>query len=167
MLLWSWYAIGAALVIAASGSFFFALAESALFALGRFRARRMLEDNPAEGQRLAPLFKDPEDLVATLAFGNTLANAILIGTAVWVLSQTYRSEFVTAAAALTVMMIGCEVVPKALGVRAPEFWALRISPAVYVLLGLTRPIRKVAQAINETLLRVVIPKSIQPQPVIS
>lgn len=167
MLLWSWYAIGAALVIAATCSFFFALAESALFALGRFRARRMLEDNPAEGQRLAPLFKDPEDLVATLAFGNTMANAILIGTTVWVLSQTYRSEFLTAASALIVMLVGCEVVPKALGVRAPEFWALRISSTVYVLLALTRPFRRVAQAINATLLRVVIPKSIQPQPVIS
>ena len=166
-MLWSWYAIGAALVIAAACSFFFALAESALFALGRFRARRMLEDNPAEGQRLAPLYKDPEDLVATLAFGNTLANALLIGTAVWVLSQTYRSEFLTAATALIVMLVGCEVVPKALGVRAPEFWSLKISGTVYFLLGVTRPFRKVAQAINALLLRVVIPKSIQPQPVIS
>ena len=166
-MLWSWYAIGAALVITAACSFFFALAESALFALGRFRARRMLEDDPAQGRRLAPLFEDPEDLVATLAFGNTLANATLIGTAVWILAQTYRSEFLTAAAALTVVLVGCEVVPKALGVRAPEFWALRVSGAVNVLLTLTRPFRKVAQAINGALLRLVIPKSIKPQPVIS
>lgn len=166
-MLWSWYAIGAALVITAACSFFFALAESALFALGRFRARRMLEDDPAQGRRLAPLFEDPEDLVATLAFGNTLANATLIGTAVWILAQTYRSEFFTAAAALTVVLVGCEVVPKALGVRAPEFWSLRVSAAVNVLLTLTRPFRKIAQAINGALLRLVIPRSVKPQPVIS
>jgi len=166
-MLWSWYAIGAALVIAATCSFFFALAESALFALGRFRARRMLEDNPAQGRKLAPLFQDPEDLVATLAFGNTLANALLIGIVVWILAWTYKNEFLTATIALLGILVLCEVVPKALGVRAPEFWAMRVSAAVNVFLSLTRPFRRVAQAMNGTLLRVVIPKSIKPQPVIS
>ncbi len=166
-MLWSWYAIGTALLVAAACSFFLALAESALFALGRFRAQRMLEDNPKQGERLAPLFKNPEDLVATLAFGNTLSNAVLIGTAVWVLAHTYRNELLTALGTLLLVLIGCEVVPKALGVRAPEFWSLRVSGAVTMLLGLTRPFRRVAQAINEGLLRLIIPKSIQPQPVIS
>lgn len=166
-MLWSWYGIGAALVIAAACSFFFALAESALFALGRFRARRMLEDNPAQGRKLAPLFDDPEDLVATLAFANTLANATLIGIVVWILAQTYNNEFLTATAALVVILVGCEVVPKALGVRAPEFWSLRVSSGVNIFLSLTRPFRKVAQAINAAILRLLIPKSIKPQPVIS
>jgi putative hemolysin len=166
-MLWSWYAIGAALVIAATCSFFFALAESALFALGRFRARRMLEDNPAQGRKLAPLFQDPEDLVATLAFGNTLANALLIGIVVWILAWTYKNQFLTATITLIGILVLCEVVPKALGVRAPEFWALRVSAMVNVLLTLTRPFRKVAQAINASLLHMVIPKSIKPQPVIS
>ena len=164
---WSWYGIGAALVVAATCSFFFALAESALFALGRFRARRMLEDNPAQGQKLAPLFKDPEDLVATLAFGNTLANALLIGLVIWTLSRTYRSEFISGAIALIGILVGCEVIPKALAVRDPEFWSLRVSRAVTTFLNLTRPIRRIAQLINAAILRVVIPKSIKPQPVIS
>jgi CBS domain containing-hemolysin-like protein len=166
-MLWSSYAIGAALVVAAACSFFFALAESALFALGRFRARRMLEDNPEHGRKLAPLFRDPEDLVATLAFGNTLANATLIGFVVWILSRTYHNEFLTAATALVLILVACEVVPKALGVRAPEFWSLRVSVGVNIFLRLTRPIRRVAQAMNAVILRLVIPKSIQPQPTIS
>ena len=166
-MLWSWYAIGAALMAAATCSFFFALAESALFALGRFRARRMLEDNPAQGRKLAPLFKDPEDLVATLAFGNTLANALLIGIVVWILKWTYKNEFLTATLALIGILVLCEVIPKALGVRAPEFWALRISSAVNILLTITRPFRRIAQAMNAGILRMVIPKSIKPQPVIS
>jgi CBS domain containing-hemolysin-like protein len=105
--------------------------------------------------------------VATLAFGNTLSNAILIGTSVWVLAHTDQSQFLTALASLALVLIGCEVVPKALGVRAPEFWSLRVSGVVTALLGLTRPFRKVAQAINEGLLKFIIPKSIRPQPVIS
>lgn len=154
-------------MIAAACSFFFALAESALFALGRFRARRMLEDNPTHGQRIAPLFNDPEDLVSTLAFGNTLANATLIGFVVYILSRTYNNEFVTGAVALVCILIVCEVIPKALGVRAPEFWSIRVSRAVNLFLKVTRPIRRIAQVFNATLLRLVIPKSIKPQPTIS
>jgi putative hemolysin len=166
-MLWSWYAIGAALVVAAACSFFFALAESALFALGRFRAQRMLEDKPEEGQRLAPLFKNPEDLVATLAFGNTLANAAVIGMPVWVLARTQYSDFLTATLTLVFLLAGCEVLPKALAVRAPEFWSLRVAGILTVFLRLTRPFRRVAQVFNESLLRLVIPKSVRPQPVIS
>lgn len=166
-MVWSSYAIGAALVVAAACSFFFALAESALFALGRFRAQRMLEDKPEDGKRLAPLFKNPEDLVATLAFGNTLANAAVIGIPVWVLARTNYSEFLTAALTLVFVLVGCEIVPKALGVRAPEFWSLRVAGILTVFFGLTRPIRRVAQLFNESLLHVVIPKSVRPQPVIS
>ncbi len=164
---WSWYAIGAALVIAAACSFFFALAESALFALGRFRAQRMLEDRPSDGRRLEPLFRNPEDLVATLAFGNTLANATVIGVVVWVLSNSYIHEFISGAATLVSLLLFCEVLPKALGVRAPEFWSLRVAHVLTVFLSLTRPFRRVAQVFYETVLRIAIPKSVQPQPVIS
>jgi putative hemolysin len=59
------------------------------------------------------------------------------------------------------------VIPKALGVRAPEFWSVRTSAAVNIFLRLTRPIRRIAQAINGAILRLVIPKSIKSQPVIS
>jgi CBS domain containing-hemolysin-like protein len=155
------------LVIAAACSFFFALAESALFALGRFRARRLLEDNPEHGRKLAPLFNDPEDLVAMLAFGNTTANALLIGFVVWILSRTYQNEIAVGATALVLLLLLCEVVPKALGVRAPEFWSVRVATSVHLFLKLTRPFRRVAQAMNGLILRITIPKSIKPQPAIS
>src|SRR5689334_13016577 len=121
-MLWSWYAIGAALAVAAACSFFFALAESALFALGRFRAQAML------------------------AFGNTLANATVIGMVVWVLARSDYSELLAGVMTLVFLLMGCEVVPKALGVRAPEFWSLRVARILTVLLALTRPFRRVAQA---------------------
>src|SRR5688572_29778552 len=120
MRLWSWYGIAAAMVLAAGCSFFFALAESALFALGRFRARQMLEDKPEAGRKIAPLFAEPEDLVATLAFGNTVANAFIIGISAWAMVHSGWM----AVGALTLILIGCEVVPKSLGVRSPEFWSV-------------------------------------------
>src|SRR3569623_1320127 len=102
-MVWSWYIIAAALVLAAGCSFFFALAESALFALGRFRARQLLEENPPVGRRIAPLFERPEDLVATLALGNTVANGAIIGLTVWILTHTFLPQFMTALAALVLI----------------------------------------------------------------
>ena len=126
-MVWSWYAIAGALLLAGSCSFFFALAESALFALGKWRAQQIAEENPVKGKRVAALFSEPQDLLATLVLGNTLANGLLIGTTAWVLAHTYLSEGLTVLAMFFFILLGCEVVPKALGVRAPEFWALRIA----------------------------------------
>src|SRR4029079_2612552 len=117
MRLWSWYGITAAMVMAAGCSFFFALAESALFALGRFRARQLLEDNPEAGRKIEPLFAKPDDLVAALAFGNNFSNACLIGVSACALAHSCW----LGVAAFGLILIGCEVVPKALGVRSPEF----------------------------------------------
>jgi CBS domain containing-hemolysin-like protein len=166
-MVWSWYIIAAALVLAAGCSFFFALAESALFALGRFRARQLLEENPPVGQRVAPLFEQPEDLVATLTLGNTVANAAIIGLTVWILTHTFLPQFTTALAALVLILVGCEIIPKALGVRAPDFWAARLAPAAAIAVSATKPLRRIAQVVNDGILRLVLPKSIPTLPLIS
>src|SRR5690606_11208536 len=56
--------------------------------------------------------------------------------------------------------------PKALGVRAPDFWALRVARPLVFLLEASRPLRKIAQGMNEALLRLILPK-VKPQPAIS
>src|SRR6185436_5975443 len=130
-MVWSWYFIAVALLLAAACSFFFALAESALFALGKWRARQLVEDNPAEGPGLALLFSKPQDLLATLAFGNTFANGTIIGLTVWIIThstlrESYLLQAIFGILVFVLVLIGCEVVPKALGVRAPEYWTLRV-----------------------------------------
>src|SRR5205814_1024287 len=122
---WSWYVIGAALLVAAACSFFFALAESALFALGKWRAQQLIEDNPGQGRRLAGFLSQPQDLLATLAFGNTFANGLIIGLTVWIIThsklrESYLSQGLFGVFIFIFVLIGCEVVPKALGVRAPS-----------------------------------------------
>lgn len=161
---WSWYGMVAALVLAAACSFFFALAESALFALGRWRAQNLAET--PEGKRISALFDQPENLIATLALGNTLANAAIIGLAVWALANSTLSQGLFGAATFALILLGCEVTPKALGVRAPEFWAGRVAAVLSAAMIVTRPLRRVAQAVNGLLIG-LISKSIQPQPAIS
>ena len=70
-------------MLLAAASFFFALAESALFSLGKWRARLLEESSPADGATVSSLLAQPEDLLATIVLGNTFANAGLIATGLW------------------------------------------------------------------------------------
>lgn len=148
----------------AAASFFFALAETALFSLGKWRARQLAERSPGLGGSVAALLHEPQDLLATIVLGNTLANTGLIALVLWMgLGGTGVHLGLTLAGAFLLILLGCEVVPKTLAVRMPEFWALRLAGPMTFLVRLSRPLRRVAQGANEGLLRRLIPKSIQPQ----
>ena len=76
-------AIGA-LVVGFGASFFFALAESCLFSLGKWQARHLEEKSPLLGKMVNGLLAQPQDLLATIVMGNTLANASIVGLMIWV-----------------------------------------------------------------------------------
>jgi CBS domain containing-hemolysin-like protein len=148
----------------AAASFFFALAETALFSLGKWRARQLAEQSPGLGGSVAALLNEPQDLLATIVLGNTLANSALVALALWVsLDVTGAHLGLTLVGTFLLILLGCEVVPKTLAVRMPEAWALRVAGPMILLVRMSRPLRQVAQRLNEALLRVVIPKSITPQ----
>src|SRR6476619_4961422 len=73
-----WLIVVSALVVCAAASFFFALAESALFALGQWRARALAETDGARGAVVVRLLGHADDLLASIVLGNALANALLI-----------------------------------------------------------------------------------------
>lgn len=144
-------------------SFFFAVAESALFSLGKWRARRLEEQSPIDGRLVVKLLSAPEDLLATLVLGNTFANAALIALGLWMsLHERHWSLPATIVFLLGLVLIVGEVVPKALAVRAPDPWALRVASPLWLLMRVMRPLRQVAQRLNAAILRVTIPKSVRP-----
>ncbi len=148
----------------AAASFFFALAETALFSLGKWRARQLAERSPGLGGSVAALLNEPQDLLATIVLGNTLANSAIIALALWMsLSVTGAHLGLTLVGTFLLILLGCEVVPKTLAVRMPEAWALRVAGPMIFFVRVSRPLREVAQRLNEGLLRVVIPKSITSQ----
>ena len=68
-------------MVFAGASFFFALAETALFSLSKWQARQLAEQHPGAGKIVTQLLERPQDLLATLALGNTFANAAMLAVA--------------------------------------------------------------------------------------
>jgi putative hemolysin len=135
----------AAVLFFAGASFFFALAETALFSLSNWQVRQLAEKHPRAGKTVSELLERPDDLLATLALGNTFANAAVIAVALWMIFDEQRPFFLTLAALLALVLIGCEVFPKTLAVRRPERWVLRVSWLLALFQKTTRPLHHAAQ----------------------
>ena len=134
------------------GSFFCALAESALFSLGRWQVRRLQESGDARAGRLAALFEQPEEVLSALSLANTLANGMLVVTGLGLAAQQGWNRWLTLGVTFAVVLIIGEILPKTLGVRAAERWAVRVVPGVVLLQAVTQPLRRVARAALEWVL---------------
>jgi CBS domain containing-hemolysin-like protein len=64
---------------------------------------------------------------------------------------------------LLLLLLTCEVTPKALGVRSPETWALRVAEPLWLFVSLIRPVRKIAQAWVDGVVERLVPKSAKVQ----
>ena len=155
------------LLIFAGMSFFFALAESALFSLGKWQVRQLAERSPGAGGLVARLLNEPQHLLATIVLGNTVANASILALVLWTAPWGHLLLFVILPTLLLLILVGCEVAPKTLAVRAPERWALRVARPMHFLQKFTGPFRQVAQGLDNLILRLLVPKSFKPQTVMS
>ncbi|MGD0813629.1 MAG: hemolysin family protein [Verrucomicrobiota bacterium] len=146
----------AALIVFSGASFFFALAETSLFSLGKWQLRQLEERAPGSGKIIRRLLAEPQDLLATLVLGNSFANAGIVGVALWVAISRSWPLGVAIPALLAVILFGAEVAPKTLAVRAPELWALRVGRPMLWLQDLSQPLRRVAQATTNFVLRLFV-----------
>lgn len=148
----------AIVIVSAGAGFFFALAETALFSLGKWQIQQ-LAARGRRGAMAARLLSDPQSLLATMVLGNTFAMAAMLATALWMALEGHWHHTLTVLGVFVLALIGCEVFPKTLAVRSPEFWALRAAFPLLVFEKLSMPLRRVAQAINTAILRVTVPAS--------
>lgn len=153
----------AVVLIFAGASFFFALAETALFSLSKWQAQQLAEREGRAGAIVLRLLGEAQDLLATMVLGNTFATAAMLATALWMALNGRWHYVVTAILLLVLILIGCEVLPKTLAVRRPELWALRVARPLLLLQYLSLPFRRIAQAVNTSILRAVVPRTVQPQ----
>jgi CBS domain containing-hemolysin-like protein len=149
----------AAILLFAGASFFFALAETALFSLGKWQARQMAERHPLAGKIVTQLLERPQDLLATLALGNTFANAAMLAVALRMVFNSHWALALTMIALAAFVLIGCEVLPKTLAVRQPEHWALRVGWLLLIFQKITKPLHHAAQLLNATILNKIVPRT--------
>jgi putative hemolysin len=151
-----------AIAVCAGASFYFALAESALFSLGKWRTHQLTEASKELGWKVVHLLQEPQELLATIVLGNTFANAGVVAIALWEALAGRWHLGAAIAGALVLILVGGEVIPKTLAVRAPERWSLRLVGSVVLLKRLTLPLRRIAQRSNAAILRLILPKTWQP-----
>lgn len=154
--------IAIVMLLTAGASFFFALAETALFSLGKWRLKQLEERHAVAGGTAARLLARSPDLLATMVLGNTCANGSLLALGLWLALKGLWPMWPTVLGLLVVTIFVCEVVPKTLAVRQPETWALRVARPMEWFLRLTLPLNWLAQKLNETVLRLTVPPSLTP-----
>jgi putative hemolysin len=155
----------AVVLIFAGASFFFSLAETALFSLSKWQVRQLAEKQAGAGRIVQGLLGEPQDLLATIVLGNTFASAAMLSTGLWMALNGRWNVAVTIAVLVVLILIVGEVMPKTLAVRRPERWALQVARPMLLLQRIATPFRRIAQWINNALLAAVIPKNIKPHSV--
>ena len=142
-----------AILVFAGASFFFALAETALFSLGKWQVAQLAEKKPVGGKIVSELLGRPHDLQAMLALGNTFANAAILAVALrMVFNERWGFGLTMLALAAVVLLLG-EVLPKTLAVRQPERWALRVAWPLLAFRRMTKPFYRAAQWTNAAILK--------------
>ncbi len=149
-------------LVFAGVSFLFAIAETALFALGKWQARKLAERHPDNGTIVLGLLAKPHDLLATIVLGDSIANGAVVVLGLWPAFGRDWPITLILVGLFVLILVGCEVMPKTLAVRLPEVWSLRIARPMRFCLTLTTPLRRIVQDFNATILNRLIPESVQP-----
>src|ERR1700749_3776095 len=102
------YLAAIGLLVFAGMSFFFALAESALFSLGQWQVRQLAEGASPRGVLVQRLLGEPQHLLATIVLGNPVANASIIAIALWSLPWGHWVLFAILLALFVLILLGCE-----------------------------------------------------------
>jgi putative hemolysin len=148
-----------AILIFAGASFFFALAETTLFSLSKWQVRQLTEQHPRAGKTIAQLLGRPQDLLATLALGNTFANAAMLAIALRMVFDAHWVLALTMISLAALVLLGCEVVPKTLAVRQPEHWAMRVGWLLLIFQKATKPLHRAAQGLDSAILKKIAPQA--------
>lgn len=145
------------LIIFASASFFFALSETALFSLRKWQVSQL-----RGAEALQRLLSQQQDVLATIVLGNTFSNAALAALALWVGNEHQTNPLLVFVCLVVGLLLAVEVAPKALAVRSPEDWAVRVTPVLEGLVKFSRPVRRVGQGIANLLVHRFLALKVKP-----
>jgi CBS domain containing-hemolysin-like protein len=130
-------------------------AEAAYFSLGRARLNRLAEEQAEEQNRLAPLLKQPHELLVTLLVGITFVNIAASALAASIAGKLFgRAGLGIAIGAMTFLLsVFGEVLPMTLAIEHPGRFSRWVSRPVVWLSVLLAPIRIALGALTAVTLR--------------
>jgi len=104
-----------------------------------------------------------QPLISTLAFGGTLFNSLVIAILVMTSIKLPLLYFmVLLCISISFLALFCEIIPKTLGIKSPEKWALMLAKPLFLFQNISKPIRFLAEMISNCLLKLMTPKGLIP-----
>jgi magnesium and cobalt exporter, CNNM family len=141
-------------------SAFFSLSETAIFASNKYKIRHLASQGNKPAQRLIEWLDTPDKLLATLLLGNNFASigaatvSAAIVSRIVVSPQAINIALAMETVVLTiVILLFCELGPKALATRYPERISLRVVLPIEVFTKLFYPVTKYGLKVTGLLFR--------------
>ena len=134
----------AVLLVLLIASAFFAISETSVMALNRYRVRHLTQAGHRGARLTTQLLAQTDQFLGVVLLGNTVINAaaaLLVGEiASRYLGHSQWALLVATTAAAFAILVFSEITPKVAGARYPERIALPSSYVLVPLLKLTRPV---------------------------
>ena len=139
----------AAFILLLCCSAFFSGTESALTALSDVTLRRLVEDGHRRARLLEKMRKDKQRVIAALLVGNTIVNTVLAVFASVIFDQqlagsglfpAWAAPIIASVAAIVVLLLFGEVLPKATGVTFPRGWSMLFAWPCFAVVTLLSPL---------------------------
>lgn len=132
-------------------SAFFSSAETAFTAVNRIKLRSLNEQNVKGAKRLEKVLENPKNLITAILIGNNITNIGASAIATAFLMDTFKligfNNFAANMAIITgimtfILLIFGEITPKTIAIKHPAQYALKITPAIHVVLWIFLPFIK-------------------------
>jgi putative hemolysin len=145
----------ALLLLLFAGSAFFSMSETAFIAVHRIKVRKLAESGDRKAALVDSMLDDPERFLSTVLVGNTIVNISAAAVAAYI-AQSLGLPLATTLATIAVtliVLIGCELVPKALAVHNPLGIARAVARPLRLVESILKPVIRAASAVTRGILR--------------
>jgi len=130
------------LLVLATASFLFALAETSIIGLSRIRLRHMLSRGIKRAQSIQRLIAKLDKFIAAILVGDNFVNiaisAIITGIFVSIIGHEWGVIIATLLSAVIIIVL-CEITPKIIAIKHTERTALFIAPIMEVFIKIFGP----------------------------
>ena len=148
---------------------YFSAAETALFSLGRLRARHLVEAGHPEANAILQLFKKPNILIATILVSSTMAitAASSLATVVALKIFPHSGEVIATVVMIVVVLVFGEITPKTFAAQNTEKVSLRVARTIVILSIILSPLIKILSVITNFLVRLLGGKTLRKGPFVT